>query len=275
MARRHNVTVSPLPHWLDRERFLGAGDFVETPGEHGLKATATLSAAEAADLATRLRNLGLGGHPLTIDIEPPLKRAVVRAARTFDAKRRRQTSPGFLTASAKSHPTGRLGLTPQRLADQMASGAEGRQIFDACCGLGGNTLAFAKVGARVLAVEHDREILGLAKHNAAVFGLTEQIDFQLGDALTLAPPDTDICFVDPPWGAEWNRLRCGLSDFPLAAALFATFQATPDWGAFWLKVPSSFDPSSLSGNPSTTAVFGHAAGDSQRIKCLLLKVASR
>ena len=108
---RHRVRVGPLPDWIDAERLLG--------GEWALEAgyaTAERDTAEAADVSARLRGLGLGGHALVVDVVPALKRPAVRDARTEDARRRRDTTPGFLRKGTHLDPEGKMSLTAEALA---------------------------------------------------------------------------------------------------------------------------------------------------------------
>lgn len=43
--------------------------------------------------------------------------------------------------------------------------------------------------------------LDLARHNAVVYGVADQIDFLQGDFLQLAPHlQGDVVFLSPPWG---------------------------------------------------------------------------
>ena len=153
----------------------------------------------------------------------------------------------------------------------MAQHTEGLTIYDACCGLGGNSLAFAQAGATVIAVEQNPEIIALARKNAKLYNVTAKIRFIQGDTLRQAVA-ADVCFVDPPWGVDWNRIQCGLDDFPLAAMLWERFLHS-EWREFWLKVPSSFDPGTLHAKASVTPYFGVRPGDCQRIKFVLLTVS--
>ena len=272
MARLHHVTVENLPFWLDRERLLGPGPWHEQRDSDHIIASTELETSAAADLSARLRNMGLNGKPLRVNITPPLKRQAVRAARTEDAKRRRKTTPGFVHVSAKTHPEGRIGLTPEVLAYAIAKGTQDLHVYDACCGIGGNTIGFARAGAKVHSVEMRRDLLHIAQQNARIFGVSKRIAFHQGDTLKLFPKKTDICFVDPPWGLDWDKTVCSLDDFPLAKTLWETFLQEPHWNAFWLKVPWSFEPDSMGVPHDTRAVFGEALGDKQRIKFLLIKI---
>jgi hypothetical protein len=277
----HQVRVGPLPDWLDVSRLLGPsgepdGAWQLTRVDHGpdaLEARATLSRLDAADLAARLRGLGFDGSPLGCEITPPLSRSVVRRARTDDARRRRVTTPGFVRAGTRTDELGRMSLTPEPLAMRMAAWAQGRAIVDAGCGIGGNAIAFARAGCRVLAIEADPERLELARHNAAVYGVARQIEFVHGDALALVPERRDpeaILFVDPPWGADWPRAGCGLAELPLLCALLPH---AADYAALWAKVPPSFATKQLldGGSGRVDAFFGEGEGDDRRVKFVLVR----
>jgi predicted RNA methylase len=276
--RQNQFRVGPLPDWLDVSRLLGPTGEPDAPwqlsrGEHGLEARATLSSAMAADLAARLRGIGFDGQPLTLEIDPPLSRSVVRRARTQDARRRRATTPGFTRAGTRDDEIGRMSLTPELLAMRIAGWARGRPIVDAGCGIGGNAIAFARAGCRVLAIEADAGRLELARHNAAVYAVADKIEFVHGDALALVPQRRDpeaILFVDPPWGADWSRTGCGLADLPLLAALLPL---AAGYAALWAKLPPSFATRELQGGGpcSRDALFGEAEGDHRRVKLVLVR----
>jgi SAM-dependent methyltransferase len=281
-GRKNQLRVAPLPDWLDVPRLLGpiSGPTSEAdaawqlaPGEQGIEAHATLGSDDAADLAARLRGIGFDGHPLRCEIEPPLSRSLVRRARTDDARRRRATTPGFTRSGTRDDEIGRMSLTPESLAMRIAAWAKGRAVVDAGCGIGGNAIAFARSGCRVLAIEADAQRLELARHNAAVYGVAGQIEFVHGDALTLVSQRCDpeaILFVDPPWGADWSRAGCGLAELPMLAALLPHADA---YAQLWAKLPPSFATRELlDGGPGhVDALFGEAEGDRRRVKFVLVR----
>jgi hypothetical protein len=274
----HHFRVGPLPDWLDVSRLLGPGGEPDATwqlsrGVHGLEARATLSSADAADLAARLRGIGFDGHPVVCEIDPPLSRSAVRRARTDDARRRRATTPGFTRAGTRADEIGRMSLTPEVLAVHMAAWAKRRAVVDAGCGIGGNAIAFARAGCPVLAIEADAGRLELARHNADVYGVAGKIEFVHGDVLALVPKRRDpeaILFVDPPWGADWSRARCGLAELPLLAALLPH---AAGYAALWAKVPPSFATRELLDGVSgrVDALFGEADGDRRRVKFVLVR----
>jgi len=71
-------------------------------------------------------------------------------------------------------------------------------VADLGCGLGGDTLALARVAAGVLAVDRDPIRLLFARHNAGVYGLGDRISFVQADALAapFAPQDLTV-YCDP------------------------------------------------------------------------------
>ncbi|XP_041847541.1 trimethylguanosine synthase [Melanotaenia boesemani] len=101
---------------------------------------------------------------------------------------------------------GWFSVTPERIAQHIAlrvenSFPDSQLVIDAFCGVGGNAIQFALTGKRVLAVDIDSVKLDMARHNAAVYGVTHRIDFVQGDFLQLASHlRGDVVFLSPPWG---------------------------------------------------------------------------
>lgn len=271
----HQVRVAPIPAWIDIERLLGPTGSTQpwrvvTLDDRACEAQASLSSEAAADLGARLRGVGLDGRLLVCSIEPPLRRAAVRRARTEDARRRRATTPGFERAGVRLDDEGRWSLTPERLALGIAGTAAHAPIVDAGCGLGGNAIAFARAGCRVIAIEADEARLALARHNAEIYQVHDRIRFVHGDAVELAAELAErdaILFVDPPWGPDCNRERCGLADLPLLADLLPI---ASNYAALWAKLPPSFATAELA-DAVAEAWFGESPGDRRRIKFVLLR----
>lgn len=264
----HTLNVKPLPSWMDLDRLIGVDGAQCTVGPDGmLSVRATVVRSVAADVQARLRGLGFDGRPLQVDVEPPLPRGAVRAARTADARRRRQTTPGFSHPQALTDREGRMSLTPEPLALWMARAARGCTVLDACCGVGGNAIAFARMGCRVTALERVPERVAMARHNADLYGVLDRIRFQTADALRCVPQLTaDLLFVDPPWGADWPRAGLGLCQLELLAKLLPHTRTFPE---VWLKLPPSFDCRELP-FARIRPVFGQAPGDCRRVKFLWL-----
>jgi SAM-dependent methyltransferase len=253
------VTVRGLPEWVDPADLLDSGCWEAGEGE--LIGERTLP--QATLLSERLRNQGLGGRRLEITVQPSPRRSLVRKARTEVARLRRKGESGFKNRAAKVDEAGKPFLTSERLAMAMARRARADTVIDACCGCGGNAVAFARLGIRVTAIDVDAERLGMARHNAHVYGVQDRIDFVHGDARALLGGlHADLVFLDPPWG-EVDRIWC--REVPLLDDLIA---ASAGFGRVWAKVPASFAPP-----PDGFAVepwFGMGEGDRRVIKFLLL-----
>jgi predicted RNA methylase len=253
-------------------RLLGPGEWEVGPVQGGLRAFGTLETEAAADLAARLRGVGLGGRPLQVEVVPRLKRPAVRAARTRDARRRRDTTPGFTRRGARTDPEGKVSLTPEALALEIGQRWRGKRVVDAGCGVGGNAIGFARAGCAVTAIERDPHRLSLARHNAHLYDVEEQIRFVEGDARPLIPTlEADMLFVDPPWGVEWDRARTTVADLPLFGDILDLFHCTGRFEYLVAKVPPSFDPAIVAG-VNARAVFGEAEGDYRRVKFVLLEM---
>jgi hypothetical protein len=271
-VRLHAVVVEGLAPWLDAARLLGDGDFRLHPQPDGsLRAEAELDATRAADLAARLRNVAIGGWPIAVSITPSLSRDAVRAARLEDARRRREGTPGFLRRGTRLDDEGRISLTPEPLADAfaaelVASGA--RVVLDCCAGAGGDAIACARAGLRVVAVERDAARLALLAHNARVYGVDARITLVHGDAVEVVRRRTaDVVYVDPPWGAAYDRQRVTLHEVSPLAEVWQALSDAPTRPRCVAKLPPSFDVRHTAGAVSK-AVFGEAPGDWRRVKML-------
>lgn len=276
--RTHRVRVAPLPRWLDAARLLGGGDWQLAEQDGSLEAVAELSPSEAADLEARLRGVVLSGLHVTCESVPRLARPLVRKARLEEAKRQRQRSAGFSRPGVILDEETRLGLTPEQLA--LALGQKAKRaiearvdrspsdappaVIDACCGAGGNAIGFARAGLRVVAIEPDAERLAAARHNARVYGVSDQIELIEGDAREhLAAHPAALWFLDVPWA-----VRTADGHLPLLAELLAL---RPAGQLLWCKVPADFDPT-LVPNARPGAWFGAGAGDDRRVKFVLLEL---
>ena len=269
MSKPFQVRVSPLPEWLDWRRLLGPGGW--TTSDHGrglLEACAELDRVAAADLGARLRGVGIGGSLLRVTISPPLHRKDLRKASTDEARRYREGSAGFSKKSTKLDDEGKFSLTPEAIALSLGERVRGLRVIDACAGAGGNAIGFARAGCSVIAVEINASRLAMARHNARLYGVANRIEFITGDARSiLSNREADLLFIDPPWGERYNKERVTLTDLPPCRELI---NHGVHIAKKWLKVPPSFDPTTLPGYHAE-AIFGVARGDERRVKFLLLE----
>ncbi len=262
-----HVSVTGLLPWIDARRLLGPGDWTFD----GPTARADLAIHAAADLDARLHNVAIGGSPIRVECRPPLPRPAVRAARTTDARRRRDATPGFLRPGVRLDEEGRVSLTPEAIAAEIGRRYAGRTVIDAGCGAGGNAIGFARAGCRVIAVERDAGRLADARHNARIYEVLDRIELVPGDAVEVAArrasPEA-VLYVDPPWGVDWARSGMGLEALPLLEA-FVQHGIFARYGTVLLKVPPSFRAGEIEG-ARPEAVYGLSAGDSRRVKFLLV-----
>ncbi|KAG8705034.1 hypothetical protein FRC12_003211 [Ceratobasidium sp. 428] len=105
---------------------------------------------------------------------------------------------------------GWYSVTPEKIANQIAERCRCDTVIDAFCGVGGNSIAFAKTCERVIALDISPIRLAIAKHNATIYGVADRIEFILCDYITFANsfsslPESqqrriDVVFLSPPWG---------------------------------------------------------------------------
>lgn len=72
-----------------------------------------------------------------------------------------------------------------------------RSVADLCCGIGGDAIALARAGIRVLAVDRDPLTAAVARANADALGLGELIEVREADVTEVATAAYDAVFVDP------------------------------------------------------------------------------
>lgn len=66
----------------------------------------------------------------------------------------------------------------------------------------------------VIAIDIDPVKIEMAKHNAAVYGVADRIEFIVGDFFELAPTiEADMVFLSPPWGGP-NYSNVSLRNSP-------------------------------------------------------------
>ncbi|KAH9813035.1 RNA cap guanine-N2 methyltransferase-domain-containing protein [Melampsora americana] len=94
-------------------------------------------------------------------------------------------------------------VTPEGIARQIAERCR-LVIVDAFCGAGGNAIQFASTSDKVIAIDIDPNKIGLAKHNATVYGVEDKIEFICTDFVewiqNQEQGSVDVIFLSPPWG---------------------------------------------------------------------------
>lgn len=172
---------------MDREAFAAL------LGDEGQALLGSLEGYEPANelaVATRLRR----SHPPEL-VSAALGQARLRqrAVAKFGA---RDASRMYFTPDGLEQST-RAGVAAHRAErfGRLASG-EGR-VADLGCGIGGDVIALARAGMRVLAVERDQLTCDVLRANAAALGLAERVEVRCQEAGDADVSDCDAVFLDP------------------------------------------------------------------------------
>lgn len=142
---------------------------------------------------------------------------------------------------------GLYSATPETIALRQAKKMNCKTVVDGFCGIGANTIAFARHGAKVYAIEKDKRRLEMARHNAEIYGVNDKIKFIHEDFFREAQKiKAEGIFLDPSWGGpEYENLKSfKLSDFrpngnDILKLAFLNFPKIA------LKIPDNFDISEL------------------------------
>ncbi|MEU6529227.1 methyltransferase domain-containing protein [Streptomyces sp. NPDC046928] len=70
-------------------------------------------------------------------------------------------------------------------------------VADLCCGIGGDAIALARAGIRVLAVDRDPVTVAAARANMAALGLADLVEVREADVTEVGTDGFDAVFVDP------------------------------------------------------------------------------
>ncbi|MFI6766525.1 methyltransferase domain-containing protein [Streptomyces sp. NPDC050355] len=152
--------------------------------------------ADELAAATRLRR----DHPTPL-VSAALGQARLRqrAAAKFGADARLM----YFTPNGVEQST-RTAVAAHRAARLAALGV--RSLADLCCGIGGDAIALARAGIRVLAVDRDPLACAAARANAEALGLAELIEVRCADVAEVDTAGYDAVFVDP---ARRSKARGG------------------------------------------------------------------
>ncbi|MFF4112210.1 methyltransferase domain-containing protein [Streptomyces sp. NPDC001714] len=144
--------------------------------------------ADELAVATRLRR----AHPAEL-VSAALAQARLRQRATAkfgeaDAGRM------FFTPNGVEQST-RASVAAYRAERLTALGV--RSVADLCCGIGGDAIALARAGIRVLAVDRDPVTAATARANADALGLAALIEVREADVQEVDTAGYDAVFVDP------------------------------------------------------------------------------
>jgi trimethylguanosine synthase len=122
-------------------------------------------------------------------------------------------------------------------------------IVDACCGVGGNTIAFAKCipGAQVIGIDTNQTRIHCAASNTQVFGVSKSVQFVHDDAFCFLGNlrnSVRFVFASPPWGGPGYIIH-EIEDIPFDCLklIEKTCDACVDGiGRLGLFLPRKFPP---------------------------------
>ncbi|RME21849.1 MAG: hypothetical protein D6798_17225 [Deltaproteobacteria bacterium] len=165
-----------------------------------------LAPGRAAALVAALDGLCLGGSTLRVEVALPAGASLPPVPRALRNRSPRGTRAWLPHLDAE----GRRSLTDRALATRQAAWLGRASLIDAFCGCGGNAIAAALAGHRVVAIERDPGRAALARRNASALGVG--LEIVEGDAAVVLPglldrfPDAGL-LLDPPWGGAGSGRR--------------------------------------------------------------------
>nr|WP_202424754.1 class I SAM-dependent methyltransferase [Streptomyces sp. HUCO-GS316] len=144
--------------------------------------------AHELTVATRLRR----EHPAEL-VSAALGQARLRqrAAAKFGAE---DAGRMYFTPNGVEQST-RASVAAYRAGRLKALGVT--SVADLCCGIGGDAIALARAGIRVLAVDRDPLTAATARANAQALGLAGLIEVREADVTEVDTAGCDAVFVDP------------------------------------------------------------------------------
>lgn len=156
--------------------------------------------AGSAALITAGEALAAGGTVVTLRARG-IPADLAAAAFTQAELRRRATAKfgadaaGMFFTRAGLEQATRAVVAARRAARLRAAGVG--VVADLGCGIGADTIAFARAGLRVYAVEADPATAAVAAANVVALGLTELVTVECADATEVALSGMDAVFCDP------------------------------------------------------------------------------
>lgn len=103
----------------------------------------------------------------------------------------------------QSDEQGICSVKPESIALEIARELKGDVVLDAFCGIGGNSIAFAREGKKVICFETNAKRLEMARCNARLYGVESRIKFVEGDFFSQwksVVDDVESVYFDPSWG---------------------------------------------------------------------------
>jgi SAM-dependent methyltransferase len=99
-----------------------------------------------------------------------------------------------------------------------------KTVLDLCCGIGSDALAMAQAGANVTGYDMDEIRIAIARHNAAVLGVSAA--FEVRDVMQGIPAGADLIFFDPARRDEQGKRIFDVTQYQPPLSLIQQWQAS-------------------------------------------------
>ncbi len=157
-------------------------------------------------------------------------------------------------------------VTPETIALEQAVLVQGESVLDLFCGIGGNSIAFARCGKSVIAVDRDPVKIKMAKHNGSIYEVRSHITFinQAAEQFlySLDFSSIDTVFLDPPWGGPTYNQKTLFTVNDFAVDLHSILQfAFKKQKEVLIKVPKQFEILSLQSYRRKYRIIPHFMND--------------
>lgn len=185
---RHLGRTHTVPRLAHNEPVNDLADLLTPEGRALLDEVRGTAPADELAVATRLRR----EHPADL-VSAALGQARLRqrAAAKFGEE---DAGRMFFTPNGVEQST-RASVAAYRAGRLRALGVT--SLADLCCGIGGDAIALARAGIRVLAVDRDPVTAAAARANAEALGLADLIEVREADVTEVDTAGWDAVFVDP------------------------------------------------------------------------------
>lgn len=149
-------------------------------------------------------------------------------------------------------------MVPWMLAREIALCTSGDSVVDICSGVGAMSIAFAKAGKNVTAVEISTERVEMARHNLKLYNVADKVESVVADITSekmlsrLAQQQIDTVWIDPPWGDGPRQYQkkplIRLEDLALSGLDLRSLVEKINCQEVVMRFPFNFDFEVLKGN---------------------------
>lgn len=149
----------------------------------------------------------------------------------------------------RTDPESWYEVTPENVAKYTAWRlSEKHIIYDACSGVGGNSIQFAIGGFEVYSIDVSSARMEMMRHNASIYGVEDRLHYIQSDIsayLDIVTPDRSghsTLYISPPWGGVhcYNHKTIGIQDLPFDLEQVLK-KAWMKFGSFVVYLPRHFE----------------------------------